>query len=105
MGPWIVTAEELDPASLNVRTRVNGELRQNANTRDLIFDIPTLIATASAGIKLYPRRHHRYRTPAGVGLGFNPPKFLFPGDLVTVEINGIGTLNIYGRPPPCKSFL
>jgi hypothetical protein len=54
MGPWIVIAEELDPASLNVRTRVNGELRQNANTRDLIFDIPTLIAAASAGITLYP---------------------------------------------------
>lgn len=93
MGPWIVTADELDPVGLTVKTWVNGELRQNANTRDLIFDIPTLIATASTGITLNTGDIIATGTPAGVGLGFSPPKFLFPGDRVTVEISGIGTMS------------
>ncbi|KAA0679610.1 fumarylacetoacetate hydrolase family protein [Azospirillum brasilense] len=93
MGPWVVTADELDPTDLQVKTWVNGELRQNANTRDLIFDIPTLVATASAGITLYPGDIIATGTPAGVGLGFSPPKFLFPGDRVTVEVSGIGALS------------
>ncbi len=93
MGPWVVTADELNPANLEVKTWVNGELRQNANTRDLIFDIPTLVATASAGITLYPGDIIATGTPAGVGLGFSPPKFLFPGDRVTVEVSGIGALS------------
>ncbi|CAO3458611.1 Fumarylacetoacetate hydrolase family protein [Azospirillum argentinense] len=93
MGPWVVTADELDPTDLQVKTWVNGELRQNASTRDLIFDIPTLVATASAGITLYPGDIIATGTPAGVGLGFSPPKFLFPGDCVTVEVSGIGALS------------
>jgi 2-keto-4-pentenoate hydratase/2-oxohepta-3-ene-1,7-dioic acid hydratase in catechol pathway len=92
MGPWIVTADELDPASLAVRCWVNDELRQNANTSDLIFDIPTLIATISAGITLQPGDVIATGTPAGVGIGFNPPKYLKRGDRVTIEIEGIGRL-------------
>ena len=93
MGPWLVTADEVDPANLNVKCWVNDELRQNANTRDLIFDIPTLIATISAGITLQPGDVIATGTPAGVGIGFSPPKFLQRGDRVTIEIEGLGQLS------------
>ncbi len=92
MGPWITTADEVDPENLDVKCWVNGELRQNANTRDLIFDIPTLIATISAGLTLEPGDLIATGTPAGVGLGFNPPKFLKTGDVVSMSITGLGTL-------------
>ena len=92
MGPWIATADEVDPENLEVKGWVNGELRQNANTRDLIFDIPTLIATISAGLTLVPGDIIATGTPAGVGIGFDPPKFLQPGDVVTMSITGLGTL-------------
>jgi 2-keto-4-pentenoate hydratase/2-oxohepta-3-ene-1,7-dioic acid hydratase in catechol pathway len=92
MGPWITTADEVDAENLDVKCWVNGELRQNANTRDLIFDIPTLIATISAGLTLEPGDLIATGTPAGVGLGFNPPKFLKPGDEVSMSITGLGTL-------------
>ncbi len=92
MGPWIVTADELDPTNLQVSCHVNGELRQDANTRDLIFDIPTLVATISAGATLEPGDVIATGTPAGVGIGLDPPRFLAPGDEVRVTISGIGTL-------------
>jgi 2-keto-4-pentenoate hydratase/2-oxohepta-3-ene-1,7-dioic acid hydratase in catechol pathway len=92
MGPWIATGDELDPENLDVKCWVNGELRQNANTRDLIFDIPTLVATISAGLTLKPGDVIATGTPAGVGLGFNPPKFLRPGDKVSISISHLGTL-------------
>jgi 2-keto-4-pentenoate hydratase/2-oxohepta-3-ene-1,7-dioic acid hydratase in catechol pathway len=92
MGPWAVTADEVDATSLSVRCWVNGELRQKASTRDLIFGIPELIATLSAGITLHPGDIIATGTPAGVGIGFTPPRFLVPGDEVTVEIEGLGTL-------------
>jgi 2-keto-4-pentenoate hydratase/2-oxohepta-3-ene-1,7-dioic acid hydratase in catechol pathway len=92
MGPWITTADEVDPENLDVKCWVNGELRQNANTRDLIFDIPALIQTISAGLTLHPGDLIATGTPAGVGLGFNPPKFLKPGDEVSMSITGLGTL-------------
>jgi 2-keto-4-pentenoate hydratase/2-oxohepta-3-ene-1,7-dioic acid hydratase in catechol pathway len=92
MGPWIVTADEVDVANLTVRCWVNDELRQDANTRDLIFDVPTLIETISAGITLYPGDIIATGTPAGVGVGFSPPKYLQPGDVVRMTIDGIGTL-------------
>jgi 2-keto-4-pentenoate hydratase/2-oxohepta-3-ene-1,7-dioic acid hydratase in catechol pathway len=72
---------------------VNGELRQDANTSDLIFDIPTLIATISAGLTLQPGDVLATGTPAGVGIGFNPPRFLKAGDEVRISISGIGTLS------------
>jgi 2-keto-4-pentenoate hydratase/2-oxohepta-3-ene-1,7-dioic acid hydratase in catechol pathway len=92
MGPWLVTADEVDPENLAVKCWVNGELRQDANTRDLIFDIPTLIETISAGMTLQPGDVIATGTPVGVGIGFSPPRFLRPGDRVTVEIEGLGRL-------------
>lgn len=92
MGPWAVTADEIDLSDTGVRTYVNGELRQNANTRDLIFDVPTLIETISNGITLKPGDIIATGTPAGVGMGFDPPRYLKPGDVVRVEIDGIGAL-------------
>lgn len=92
MGPWLVTADEVDGANLNVQCWVNGELRQNANTSDLIFDIPTLIATLSKGMTLMPGDIIATGTPVGVGIGFTPPKFLQSGDKVEIEITGLGRL-------------
>ncbi|RYE63816.1 MAG: FAA hydrolase family protein [Oxalobacteraceae bacterium] len=93
MGPWAVTADEVgDSADLNVKCWINGELRQDANTSDLIFDIPTIIATLSAGITLQPGDVIATGTPAGVGIGFKPPRFLKPGDTMTISIDKLGTL-------------
>jgi 2-keto-4-pentenoate hydratase/2-oxohepta-3-ene-1,7-dioic acid hydratase in catechol pathway len=92
MGPWIVTSDEVDPTNLDIRSLVNGELRQNGNTRDLIFDIPCLIETLSAGMTLEPGDVIATGTPAGVGIGFTPPRYLVPGDEIIVEVSGIGRL-------------
>ncbi|MGP3947385.1 fumarylacetoacetate hydrolase family protein [Streptomyces sp. 7N604] len=92
MGPWIVTADEIDAAALRIRCWVNDELRQDADTSDLVFDIPTLIETISAGTTLLPGDVIATGTPAGVGAGFVPPRFLTDGDIVRIEISGIGTL-------------
>ncbi len=92
MGPWIVSADEIDLGDTCVRCWVNGELRQQANTRDLIFDVPTIIETISAGVTLFPGDIIATGTPAGVGIGFKPPKYLKDGDVVTLEISGIGRL-------------
>jgi 2-keto-4-pentenoate hydratase/2-oxohepta-3-ene-1,7-dioic acid hydratase in catechol pathway len=92
MGPFAVTADEIDHRDLIVESRVNGELRQNAKTTDLIFDVPELIATISAGITLQPGDIIATGTPLGVGIGFKPPRFLGPGDRVEVSITGLGTL-------------
>jgi 2-keto-4-pentenoate hydratase/2-oxohepta-3-ene-1,7-dioic acid hydratase in catechol pathway len=92
MGPWAVTVSEVDATDMTVRCWVNGELRQKANTRDLIFGIPELIATLSAGITLRPGDIIATGTPAGVGIGFSPPRFLVPGDVVSMEISGLGKL-------------
>jgi 2-keto-4-pentenoate hydratase/2-oxohepta-3-ene-1,7-dioic acid hydratase in catechol pathway len=92
MGPWAVTADALDLADTSVRCWVNGELRQDSNTGLLIFDVPTIIAALSNGITLLPGDVIATGTPAGVGLGFKPPKFLADGDTVRQEIAGIGVL-------------
>jgi 2-keto-4-pentenoate hydratase/2-oxohepta-3-ene-1,7-dioic acid hydratase in catechol pathway len=93
MGPWAVTADEVDLATAGIRCWVNGELRQDAKIADLIFDIPTLIATISAGITLMPGDIIATGTPAGVGIGFDPPRYLAPGDRVTIEISKLGRLS------------
>jgi 2-keto-4-pentenoate hydratase/2-oxohepta-3-ene-1,7-dioic acid hydratase in catechol pathway len=93
MGPWLVSADELDATNTRVRGYVNGELRQDASTTDLIFDIPTLIETLSAGITIYPGDVIATGTPVGVGIGFKPPKYLKSGDVLRVEIDGIGALS------------
>jgi len=92
MGPYLVTADEADGQNIDVKCWVNGELRQNSNTRQLIFDIPTLIETLSAGIELQPGDVIATGTPAGVGIGFNPPKFLQQGDVIRIEIQNVGVL-------------
>jgi 2-keto-4-pentenoate hydratase/2-oxohepta-3-ene-1,7-dioic acid hydratase in catechol pathway len=92
MGPWLVSADEIDGRNLRVRLWVNDELRQNAPTTDLIFGIPTLIETISRGITLYPGDLIATGTPAGVGMGFDPPRWLKRGDRVRIEIEGIGVL-------------
>ena len=92
MGPWIATADELDGRATRVRGWVNGELRQHGKTQDMIFDIPTLIETCSRGITLVPGDVIATGTPSGVGMGFKPPKWLRHGDVVRVEIDGIGVI-------------
>lgn len=93
MGPWIVTADEIDGQNLDIECRVNGEVRQQANTTDLIFKIPQLIAAISAGLTLQPGDVLATGTPAGVGIGFDPPRFLKGGDRVEISVSGIGTLS------------
>ena len=92
MGPWIVTADEMDGNHTRVRGWVNQELRQDARTEDFIFDIPTLIETCSRGITLYPGDIIATGSPAGVGMGMNPPTYLKAGDVVRVEIDGVGVI-------------
>ena len=97
MGPWIVTADEMDGRATRVRGWVTPrggtpELRQDGWTKDMIFDIPTLIETCSRGITLYPGDVIATGTPAGVGMGLQPPRWLGPGDVVRVEIDGIGAI-------------
>ncbi|MGA1289257.1 MAG: fumarylacetoacetate hydrolase family protein [Rubrivivax sp.] len=93
MGPWVVTADELDGTDTRVRCWVNDVLRQDARTQDLIFDLPTLIETCSRGITLMPGDIIATGTPAGVGMGMTPPSWLKHGDVVRIEIDGIGTLS------------
>jgi 2-keto-4-pentenoate hydratase/2-oxohepta-3-ene-1,7-dioic acid hydratase in catechol pathway len=93
MGPWCVTADEVDLGSGAIRCWVNGELRQEARFTDLIFDVPTLISTISAGISLVPGDIIATGTPAGVGIGFKPPRFLKKGDTIAMEVDGIGRLS------------
>ena len=92
MGPWIVSADELDGRDTRVRGWVNGELRQDGHTTDLIFDIPTLVETCSRGITLYPGDVIATGTPAGVGMGMKPPRWLRAGDVVRIEIDGLGVI-------------
>jgi 2-keto-4-pentenoate hydratase/2-oxohepta-3-ene-1,7-dioic acid hydratase in catechol pathway len=92
MGPVAVSADEVNGQNTQVRLWVNGELRQDASTLDLIFDIPTLIETLSQGITLLPGDVIATGTPVGVGIGFKPPKYLVAGDVVRVDIDGVGVL-------------
>ncbi len=92
MGPYAVTADAVDLATMSVQAWVNDELRQQADVSDLIFDIPTLVATLSAGITLQPGDIIATGTPAGVGIGFDPPRYLTHGDVVRVAISGLGEL-------------
>ena len=94
MGPCIVTADEFDtyPPALPIRSRVNGELRQDSNTKLQIFDIDHVIHELSQGMTLKAGTIIATGTPAGVGMGMDPPQFLHPGDTVQCEIEGIGTL-------------
>jgi 2-keto-4-pentenoate hydratase/2-oxohepta-3-ene-1,7-dioic acid hydratase in catechol pathway len=93
IGPWIVTRDELaDPHGLRLRTWVNDELRQDSNTKQLIFDCFALVEHLSTAFTLEPGDVVATGTPAGVGIGMKPPRLLCAGDVVRVEIEGIGAL-------------
>lgn len=93
VGPWIVTADAIsDPHKLSIGLTVNGEQRQNGNTSDMIFDIPTLIASLSEGLTLEPGDIIATGTPSGVGYAMDPPQFLKAGDEVVCDITEIGQL-------------
>jgi 2-keto-4-pentenoate hydratase/2-oxohepta-3-ene-1,7-dioic acid hydratase in catechol pathway len=93
LGPVLVTPDEIpDPAALRIRTTVSGEILQDSPTSDLIFDVPTLIAFLSGSTTLQPGTVILTGTPSGVGMARTPPRWLQPGDVVTVEIDGIGAL-------------
>lgn len=93
MGPYLVHKSSVErPDNLGISLKVNGEIRQNANIGDLIFDIPTLLATISDGLTLEPGDIIATGTPAGVAMGFNPPRFLKAGDELELAITGLGTL-------------
>ncbi len=92
MGPWLVSADEINEKNTKIQCWVNGELRQDGNTQQMIFDIPTVIESISAGMTLYPGDVIATGTPSGVGMGFKPPRFLKKGDSVKIQIEGIGVL-------------
>jgi len=90
-GPWLVTTDEIkDPGNLRLWLKVNGELKQNGTTRNLIFSVPVLIAYISKYMTLLPGDIISTGTPAGVGLGFDPPQYLKSGDRIELGIDGLG---------------
>jgi len=93
MGPCVVHRSVMpDPAAIEVKCFVNGEQRQGATFDQLIFAVPEIIALLSSGMSLLPGDIIATGTPAGVGMGFRPPKYLQPGDEVVVDITGVGEL-------------
>lgn len=92
MGPWIATKDEVEADNLRVVTRVNGQVKQDSNTKHFYFKIPRLIAELSLGMMLEPGDIISTGTPSGVGFARTPPEFLKPGDVLETEIVGLGTL-------------
>ena len=93
VGPWVVTADELpDPTSLQLHLRVNGALKQDANTRDMIYPVDAILEWLSVGMTLLPGMLIATGTPEGVGFARTPPEFLHPGDIMETEVEGLGTL-------------
>jgi 2-keto-4-pentenoate hydratase/2-oxohepta-3-ene-1,7-dioic acid hydratase in catechol pathway len=92
MGPWIVTADSIDPNNVRVTCRVNGITKQDSNTKHLYFKLPRLIAELSAGMTIEAGDILSTGTPEGVGYARNPPEFLKPGDLLETEIEKIGVM-------------
>jgi 2-keto-4-pentenoate hydratase/2-oxohepta-3-ene-1,7-dioic acid hydratase in catechol pathway len=92
-GPWITTADEVaDPEALALRTWVNGELRQDSTTADLIFGIDAVVAFLAETCTLQPGDLILTGTPSGVGMALDPPRFLAPGDTVRIEIEALGVI-------------
>lgn len=90
-GPWIATTDEIkDPGKLRLWLKVNGELKQDGHTKNLIFDVPTIVSYISQFMTLLPGDIISTGTPAGVGFGFKPPQFLKPGDVIELGIDGLG---------------
>ena len=93
LGPWIVTADEIpDPQTLRLTTRVNGVVKQNSNTKHMVFPVARIIAELSAGLTVHPGDVIITGTPEGVGMGRKPPEWLKPGDVLELEIERIGVL-------------
>jgi 2-keto-4-pentenoate hydratase/2-oxohepta-3-ene-1,7-dioic acid hydratase in catechol pathway len=104
LGPWITTTDEVaDPHRLDLRTWVNGELRQNANTSDLIFDSDAIIEHLSTAFTLEPGDVIVTGTPSGVALFRNPQCWLKDGDVVRIEIAGLGTIENRVIDEPSRS--
>lgn len=101
MGPWIVTSDEIaDPQALHITSRVNGETKQDSNTKHMVFSVARIVAELSAGMALEPGDVIITGTPEGVGFARTPPEFLRSGDLMEMEIEGIGVLrNPVGQAP------
>lgn len=98
LGPWIVTADEIaDPHNLSIKTKVNNKVMQDGNTKDFIFNIPTLVSYCSKMFTLEAGDLILTGTPSGVGMGMKPPKYLKDGDTVEITIEGIGKIS-----NPCK---
>jgi 2-keto-4-pentenoate hydratase/2-oxohepta-3-ene-1,7-dioic acid hydratase in catechol pathway len=106
IGPWITTADEVgDPHGLRLRTWVNGELRQDSNTKQLIFDCFAIVEHLSTAFTLEPGDVIATGTPSGVGIAMKPPKLLRVGDVVRIEIDGLGALeNAIVAEPDLASF-
>ncbi|MQR00057.1 fumarylacetoacetate hydrolase family protein [Glaciimonas soli] len=93
MGPYIVTADEIaDPHNLDLWLKVNGKIKQNSNTRHMLFKIPALIADISSAITLEPGDIIATGTPSGVGAGMDPQEWMWPGDVIELGVESIGTL-------------
>jgi 2-keto-4-pentenoate hydratase/2-oxohepta-3-ene-1,7-dioic acid hydratase in catechol pathway len=93
MGPWIVTPDEIgDPQALDIRTKINGVIKQDSNTRYMVYKLPRIIHEFSVGVQLLPGDMIITGTPSGVGFARKPPEFLSPGDLMELEIENIGML-------------
>lgn len=92
LGPWIVTADELDASALGIQTRVNGTVKQSSNTRFMVFKVPRLVQEFSAACRLEAGDVLITGTPEGVGFARTPPEYMKIGDVVEVEIEGIGIL-------------
>jgi 2-keto-4-pentenoate hydratase/2-oxohepta-3-ene-1,7-dioic acid hydratase in catechol pathway len=107
MGPWLVTSDEIrDPHGLDLRTWVNGELRQESNTKELIFDCFSLVEHLSTAFTLEPGDVIATGTPSGVGIAMKPPKLLVAGDVVRIAIEGIGEIeNPVIREPESTAFI
>lgn len=94
IGPWVVTADEIqNPQNLSIQSRINGEIRQKSNTKQMMHGVAALIEALSKGMTLEVGDVIATGTPKGVGMGFRPPKFLTHGDLVEIIIENIGTLS------------
>jgi len=107
LGPWIVHRSDIpDPQRLRLVMRVNGEVRQNSTTANMLFSVAQLIETLSAGMTIEPGDIMATGTPEGVGMGFNPPKWLHVGDTVEAEVENIGVLrNHIVAPKPLTTGL
>ena len=93
LGPWIVTADEIpDPQVLAISSRVNGETKQASNTKHMVFSVARIVAELSVGMRLHPGDVILTGTPEGVGFARKPPEFLSVGDVMEMEIEGIGVL-------------